>query len=342
MQIVLTDQVSLEEDDLQLIGALQTGPRLSWTTLGEVLRRHPTSLATRWQRLVDRGLAWTSAHPVGRPGQMTLSFHDVRCDPAQREEVTRALAAVPDVFSVERCYRNRDMVLTVITPTLSWLTESVYPELDRIPGIQRYESSFCTRLHHGAVDWRLDMLEPEQIRALREAIEPRAEYAGPLPSHFAPIMRELARDGRASAAQIAHAVGLRPATARRQVRRVLDSGAVTIRCEVAHRAAGFPVICQWFCRLPAAEHDEAAAVLASLGTLRLCTSLTGAANFGFMMWLRSPADIMTIEQRIGARIPALEVLESVVITDIPKRVGRMLTPDGRGTPEIVLPGEAWS
>ena len=338
---MITDEDVLAESDQELIEALQIGPRLSWTVLGQVLERHPASLAARWERLTGQGLAWVSAHPVGRPGSMTLSFHDVVCDPSRREEAAESLMRIPDVFSVERCHRGRDMMLTVITPSLSWLTERVYPQFDRVPGMQRYESSFCTRLHHIAADWRLGVLDGDQRRRLREAAGERTSPAGPLPSHFAPILRELARDGRVSAARIAEAVDLHPATARRQLRRVLGSGAVTIRCETSHRAAGFPIVCQWFCRLPAAEHEEAAAVLRSLSTLRLCTSLTGPANFGFMMWLRSPADIMTVEQRIGARIPRLDVLESVVITEIPKRVGRLLQPDGRATDRIVAPGEAW-
>lgn len=222
---------------------------------------------------------------------MTLSFHDVVCDPAQRPAAVQALKEIPDVFSIERCHRGRDMMLTVITPSLMWLTEHVYPQLDQVPGLQRYESSFCTRLHHIAAEWRLGVLDAHQQRRL--------------------------------------------------LRQVLDSGAVTIRCETSHRAAGFPVVCEGFCRLPAAEHEDAAAALRTMSTLRLCTSLTGPVNFSFMMWLRSPADIMTVEQRIAARIPQLEVLESVVITEIPKRVGRVLDVNGRSTGQVVLPGPAW-
>ena len=255
---VITSEEILDEFDQQLIEALQIAPRLSWAALGEVLERSPAALASRWGRLEREGLAWIGGHPVGRPGGMTLSFHDVVCDPAQRP-----------------------------------------------------------------------------------AAGQRSPYTGRTPSHFTAILRELARGGRASAAQIAAATGLNPPTVRRQLRQVLDSGAVTIRCETSHRAVGFPVVCEWFCRLPAAEHEDAAAVLRSMSSLRLCTSLTGPANFSFMMWLRSPADIMTVEQRIAARIPGLEVLESVVITEIPKRVGRVLDVDGRSTGQVVLPGPAW-
>ena len=152
-----------------------------------------------------------------------------------------------------------------------------------MPGLQRYESSFCTRLHHIAAEWRLGVLDAHQHRRLREAAGQSRPYTGRQPSNFAAILRELARDGRASAAQIAEATGLNPATIRRQLRQVLDSGAVTIRCETSHRAVGFPVVCEWFCRLPAAGHKEAVAALRTMTTLRLCTSLTGPANFRFMM-----------------------------------------------------------
>lgn len=144
---------------------------------------------------------------MGRPGGMTLSFHDVVSDPAQRPAAVQALKEIPDVSSIERCHRGGDMMLTVITPSLMWLTEHVYPQLDQVPGLQRYESSFCTRLHHMAAEWRLAVLDAQPHRRLREAAGQRKLYTGRQPSHFAAILRELARDGRVSAAQIAEGWG---------------------------------------------------------------------------------------------------------------------------------------
>lgn len=333
--------MELDEEDLQLINALQIGPRLPWTQVGEVLDRHPTSLAARWDRLTSAGAAWINAHPLGDPQQMSLSFHDVQCDPARRQEVAAAVARLPDVFTVEECHRNRDMMLTVITPTTTWLAESVYPQLDRIPGLIRYQSSFCTKLHYGAADWRLDALSPAQARTLRELSAPPEQYHGPLPASYPDIIRQLARNGRATAAEIAEATGLHPATARRQLQRILNSRTMAFRCEVAQGLAGYPIVCEWTGRLPAGEHDEAARMLAGLGGLRLCASTTGDTNFMFMMWLRGPADIMAAERSIGELIPRLDLVESVVVSRIPKRVGWMLNPDGTASGEVVVPGEAW-
>lgn len=331
----------LDEDDLLLINALQLGPRLPWTAIAAVLDRHPTSLALRWEKLTAAGAAWITSHPIGNPEQMSLSFHDVQCDPAQRQSVVQALAALPDVFSIEECHRHRDMMLTVIAPTPAWLAESVYPLFDRIPGLTRYETSFCTKLHHGADAWRLGALNAAQRKRLDQLAGNRPAYRGQLPAAFGGIIQVLSRNGRATAADIAEATGLHPATARRQLQKVLDSGTLTFRCEVAHGLAGFPIICQWFVRLPAADHARAAAALAESGNLRLCASTTGSSNFTFMMWLRSAADIMNVERSVGERFPALEVVESVVVATVAKRVGWTLNRDGTAAGNLTVPGEAW-
>lgn len=333
--------MELDEDDLQLINALQVAPRLAWTQIGEVLGRHATSLADRWQRLCSSGAAWITCHPIGNPEQMSLSFHDVQCDPARRREVVAAMCRIPDVFTVEECFRNRDMMLTVIAPTPTWLGESVYPQLDRIPGLVRYETSFCTKLHSGAYAWRLKALSSSQQALLAELAGSPAPYSGPLPAAYGAIIRELSRNGRATAADIANATGLHPATARRQLQRALSSGTLSFRCEVAQGLVGYPIVCQWMGRLPAAGHAEAARVLATLGALRLCASTTGSTNFTFMMWLRTAADIMNMERTVAEKLPNLALAESVVINNIPKRVGWLLNRDGTATGEVVVPGDAW-
>ncbi|MEV4900190.1 AsnC family transcriptional regulator [Citricoccus sp. NPDC055426] len=334
----------LSEEDLQLVHALQLGPRLPWSVLGEVLGVHATSLAARWRHLNQEGLSWTTAHPVGHPDQMALSFHDVQCLPGQRREVAEAISAIPDVFTIEECHRDRDLMLTVIAPSPAALTASVYPQLDRIPGLVRYETAFCTRLHGSGGDWHLDALSPEQQAALHAAAGPPPEnfarYVAAPPS-YGPIVRALGRDARTTAAQIAEQTGLHPATARRRLQKVLANRSLSFRCEVSHRAAGYPVVCQWFARLPAADHDAAATALSSLGALRLCASTTGRTNFTFMMWLRSAADIMTVEQAASRKLSHLEIHESVIIANIPKRVGWRLDPEGVRTGEFVPPGSAW-
>ena len=103
----MNTEAQLTEEDLQLVHALQLGPRLSWSVLGEILGMHATSLAARWRQLERSGLAWMTAHPIGHPDQMALSFHDVQSAPGHRREVAEAIVGMPDVFTVEECHRRR-------------------------------------------------------------------------------------------------------------------------------------------------------------------------------------------------------------------------------------------
>ncbi|MER2138123.1 MAG: Lrp/AsnC family transcriptional regulator, partial [Arthrobacter sp.] len=221
------------------------------------------------------------------------------------------------------------------------LTETVYPLFDGIPGLTRYETSFCTKLHYGAGAWQLGALNAAQRKKLSQAAAARPVHRGPLPSAYGEIIQVLSRNGRATAADVAAATGLHPATARRQLQKVLGSGTLSFRCEVAHGLAGFPIICQWFTRLPAADHVRAAAALAESGSLRLCASTTGPTNFTFMMWLRSAADIMNVERTAGELFPGMEVVESVVVANVAKRVGWILNRDGSAAGSLTVPGTAW-
>ena len=331
--------ITLHEEDLRLVHALQIVPRGSWTDLGAALNRHPTTLASRFERLRAEGKAWVTSHPRGAPQDMTLSLHSVICDPGARTEVTAALCAMPEVYSVEESPSGRDLLLTVIVPRPSHLRELVFPAFDAVPGLLRWQTYYCTALHAGANDWRVGALEPREVRQLR-SLRPR-QGAGQPPEAFGPIVRVLAADGRASAQEVAEKTGLSPSTARRQLRQVVNGDKISLRCDVSHVALGYQLVCQWFARLPTSEHPSAASRLANLGALRLCTSITGPTNFLFMMWLRSAAEITEIESRLEEALPNLRLTESVVLSGIPKRVGWELDSQGRALGLLTEPAAHW-
>ncbi|MBT1004080.1 Lrp/AsnC family transcriptional regulator [Paenarthrobacter sp. DKR-5] len=333
--------MEVSEEDFELVNALQMAPRATWTQLGAVLDRHPSTLAARWERLRAAGVAWVTAHPMGDPLQMSLSFLDVQCEPGRRADVAASLCRIPDVVSVEECSRSQDLMLTAITPSLTALGEMIYPQLDAVEGLVRYETFFCTDLHAGGYAWRLNALSPGQRQQLKQFRPAPAGPPGTLPPSFRAIIQVLSRNGRATAAEVAASAGLHPATARRQLQRILASGTLSFRCEIAQSVTGHPVTCQWRGRLPAVDHQEAARILSGFGSMRLCASTTGSSNFLFSMWLRNAADIMRVERAVGEQVPRFELRESVVVTNAPKRVGWVLGRDGTATGEVVPPGEVW-
>lgn len=330
--------MDLIDDDRALVNVLQLAPRISWQDAGDVLDRHPTTLAARWDRLRATGVAWVTAHLLGDPAKMTLSFVDVDCELRGRDAVEAALCAIPEVVSVEESARNRDLVLTVVTPGWEDLTRGILPRFARIPGIVKYQSAMCTALHAGADSWSLEALSAPQRARLRGVAGQRpAGYAGPPPASYWPIVQALSRNGRATAAEIAAATGLHPVTARRQLNRVLAGGTLAFRCEVAQDYCGYPVSCQWFASLPPDERDRAVEVLRGFRGLRLCASTTGTSNFTFIMWMRTAAEVLEIEDRFLAAVPRARIIESSLTVKFLKRVGWMLNPDTTATGEVVVP-----
>src|SRR4029453_1716380 len=336
--------MELSEEDLRLVNALQISPRISWSDAGEVLGVHATTLAARWDRLREAGAAWTTAHLMGDPKSACLAMVDVDCEMHLRHEVTADLAAIPGVITVEEAASNRDLMLTVITRDLGEFSNDLVPRLKEIRGLTKYHTSLCTRIHTSGYAWRLNVLsraEQQAVRALAgpEAVNPSAPdpVLLPLPESHLALFPFLARDGRATAAEIARELGRNPATVQRQLARVLASRWLSFRCEVAQKFSGYPVTCQWFANVPAGQHEAAAAEFRAVSNVRSHASTTGRTNFTMIMWLRSLAEIMEMELAIQQRIPGIELVESVVMLNTAKRVGWMLNPDSTATGTVVAP-----
>ncbi|WP_193081309.1 Lrp/AsnC ligand binding domain-containing protein [Brevibacterium aurantiacum] len=325
----------LSEDDLSLVNALQIYPRLRWSDAGPILNCHPTTLAHRWERLTASGDSWVVAHSVGAEQQDCLAFIDVECDLDRLDAVTEQLCTIPAVISADMSARNRDLMLTVQTEGFAQLTDGVLTLLPRVEGIRRFQTSICTKLHQTGDRWQLNSLsrtQQSQVRSLRPNSPHISE--GPHLVHPA-ITAIMSEDGRATAQHISNQIGMHPTTAQRHINRIIKERSLIFRCEIAQRASGFPITCQWFGRVPAGRHETAAAALADFPELRLCASTTGSSNFMITMWLRSVDSIMEMEHRLLRAVPELSLDECAIALNIVKRVGRRLSPTG----QLVTPQE---
>jgi DNA-binding Lrp family transcriptional regulator len=333
--------VELSEEDLALIQVLQASPRLGWADAAKVLGVHATTLAARWERLTSSGATWVTAHLAGDPKQMLLAYVAVDCEMNRRDSVTAELAAVPEIVTVEEAASNRDLMLTVITRSLEEFSAKIITRLKVVEGLTKYQVALCTRLHSSGDDWRLNVLSRSQLATLR-TLAPTAgaesAQAAQLPQSHLDLLPFLARDGRATAADIARALGRHPATVQRQLNRVLASGILSFRCEIAQAYSSFPVTCQWFVNVPAGQHDAAAAEIRTISNVRLSASTTGPTNFVIIMWLHTLADVMSAELALQQKVPGIEIVESAVMLRTVKRVGWMLKEDTTASGAVVHAG----
>lgn len=326
--------------DLSLINLLQFAPRITWGEAGEILGTHPTTLAVRWDRLRESGAAWMTAQVQVKSGPAELAFIELESRSDLIPETVAALVAMPQVLSVESFSGERNLGLTVTACNLAELSTLVEEKISRVPGVKGLRVLLASQLHSTGDSWRLKVLSPEQVERAQAAAAAEAKSLPRRSSlteeHWA-VAQVLMRDGRASAAEIARSTGLHPATARRHLQKVLASGAIRLRCDLAQSLSGHPLTVQWFTRLNAADHAAAAARLSEDSRTRVVASITGDANFLVVMWLKNVAEIMEAEQFIQSCAPEISIQQSVVSLRPVKRMGWVLDQQGLNSGEFVLP-----
>ncbi|GAB2737647.1 Lrp/AsnC family transcriptional regulator [Salinifilum aidingensis] len=326
----------LDERDLALLHALQLSPRISWAEAARVLGSTASTLAGRWHRLRSEGAAWVTVHPGRSLTGVTVAFIDIDVAPTERDEVVRALCRDPRAATIEEAASGRDLLVTVFVADQDALARFALEDLASLPGVRRIDTRVATRIHWEGSQWRLDALDRNQQSRLRSARDNDSEPALP-PRDYWPLVEALTRDGRCSAADLARLTGRKPATVRRQLARLIFSGLVSFRCEIAQLRSRWPVICTWFARVPQQELERTVQSLTTLPELRLCASVSGEANLMFTVWAGSPGDLLALERRMNEKLPWMTLVESVFGLRTPKRMGWILDPSGHSTGQVVVP-----
>ncbi|MGW1327901.1 AsnC family protein [Streptomyces antibioticus] len=87
--------VDWSETDLQFIPALQIHPRAPWSLVGAVLGVSPATVARRWARLNDAGLAWATGYRACEPQSVE--------DPASAMVIARCRPPIPNARPLRWC-----------------------------------------------------------------------------------------------------------------------------------------------------------------------------------------------------------------------------------------------
>lgn len=335
----LTESVVMGELDLALVHALQMRPRATWAELAEPLGTTATTLGRRWERLSNAGMAWVAAAPGAEFGRgRCISFVMLRVHPGQREQVVASLAACPEVATIEVATGVHDLNVDILTRDLrelDWfLTQHVYTA----PGVKSVSVLLTTSLYLESSRWRLRSLDQEQRNVLSKGTmqHVRGGYAISVDEVDRALLNLLANDGRLSWVELALAAGTSPATCRRRVNRLIASGIVTFRCEIAHSLAGWPVQASLLGQAPASDLDHICHVLAAWAECRFVAAVTGAANVYATFWVQDLGALQRLEANISSALPTLTILDRMVGLNTPKRMGHLCDLEGRRTGTVPI------
>lgn len=333
----MPEVVALDEEDLALVEALQRDPRAPWTTVAEVVGTNAVTASRRWERLRATGAVWVTGTPgPGSHHAQVLAYVDVTCTPSEKTRVASELAGDAHALSVDITAGGRDLLLTVAAVDLPTLGSYLLERLDRVPGVTGTRARIATRLFAEGSTWRLGVLPPNggngvAMPAIRPAVLDEVDRD---------LMSALGEDGRASYAALATGTGISQPTARRRVDRLIGSGAVLLRTEVAAPLAGLPVTVVMSADAPAGRLDDVAARLGRLRQVRLSATLAGTPSLLVIAWLSSLEEVHRFEQDLVHSVPEASVVDRLVVLRSVKRMGRLLDGWGRATGTVRM--DVWS
>ena len=327
--------VTVDDLDLRLIDALQLRPRASWTSLAGVLGSSAVTLSRRWDRLRESGAAWMTVAPDLSTGHgslaMGMALVEVQVRTGTLHTTAAELALCPEIATLEMTSGGRSLMLTVIAGDGEDLAEFLVNRLESMPGVTQIRTHPAPRTLMDASGWRLR--SGDRIRT------PATDTHRPVPhpALAAAIARELAQDGRASAAEVGSRLGLSTRTARAAIAGLIASGRLRFRTEIARPLSGWPV-CSWYLiRSTPSRRDTVGRELSQLREVRAVMQTVGTTDLGVVVWMRSLTDVQDLELSIEAMLPDVVIQDRALVFRTVKIMGRLLDDRGMATGFVPLP-----
>ncbi|MBL1078237.1 Lrp/AsnC family transcriptional regulator [Nocardia sp. 2] len=333
----------LSEDELVLIHALQLRPRASWAELGHALGVDPVTAARRWQRLRARDEAWVGISPGPKLfDHLCAAYLHIDCTAGRTGSVAQELAEHPHMLTIERAAGAHQILATVATRDLAAMSRYTLDILPALPHITGVHSRLITHMFTEGGDWRIDALAPGQRTRLA------APPAAPTPPRDRTRVTDadrallglLARDGRATHAALAAALGVSAATVKRRMDELTRLGLLRFRCDFARPLGGWPVAVTFWATAPAVDLRRIGHALVALPQTRNCAAVSGTHNLALQASLHSVADVLRFETQLATDHPELRITERAVTLRHDKLLGRVLDPLGRSL-AVVAP-DVWS
>ncbi|GAA6526987.1 Lrp/AsnC family transcriptional regulator [Intrasporangium sp. DVR] len=334
----MTD-LELDPDDRRLIAALQVRPRASWTELGATLERSPVTLARRWSRLTEAGAGWMTVAPNLQPGTGALGLGvalvELRVPPGQVLPIADELCAVPEVATIDLTAGGRELVLTVIAGDEDSLARLLLERLHPLGVVLSVHAHPVTRTYVDGSSWRLPGLtEGERNRLTPHLAPPNRARISPL---LEAVARELARDGRISASELADRLDVRPRRARDLISDVIGTRRLRFRTELARRHSGYPLCTWYFLKTPASQRANVAARIAALQQARAVVAMVGQYDLAVDVWTRTLDDVQRLEATIEERMPGVHITDRSLVLRTVKLMGRLLDESGCAAGFVPLP-----
>ncbi|MER7070440.1 Lrp/AsnC family transcriptional regulator [Terrabacter sp. NPDC000476] len=345
-EIVQDSVTGTDELDLAVVNCLQLQPRAPWTLVGAALGVDPVTVARRWQRLSDAGIAWVAgrASGQGRP-ESCLAVVELSCSAGETLAIAERVTELPHVLSVEHTSGPRSLTILVEVRDLAFLSRFLLESVGPVPGVVATSSHAVTKIYSMGDHWQLHVLDPAQRAVMLRGTPPRvdgltsdqADLARPYDEVDRQVVLLLGEDGRMPVATIAARAGLSESTVRRRLANLVGTGRVVLRCDMALPDSGWPIISWLWAHADAGDIDAIATTLGRLPGIRVCWRISGGhSNLMLALTAHSLHELSIVEARLADEVPRMTINDRSMVLRSIKRMGRALDLDGRSVRAVPL------
>ncbi len=269
---------NLDPLDRAIAVALQVNGRASWRAIARCLDTPERTVTRRGQAMLDTGVVKVSTYldttRVGRARPLIVAVHT---EPGHSVEIGHQIAKRRDASSVSVLEGTGQLVCMLLPSDGAARYRLLLSELPSLKGVRDTSVSTVLRYFRAGYDWSAGGL-PDKAAALRDNL-PSSDPDRTDPVTLSPederLVTELAKDGRASIAFLAHALGLSTQTVQRRLVRLFEVGAIHIRTEINPKLLGLDVEVLVWIKVPPLEIDSVGRALATHPAVRFCAATTG-------------------------------------------------------------------
>jgi DNA-binding Lrp family transcriptional regulator len=280
---------------------------------------------------------------MSRRAEQCVAYVEVDCLPGRRIEVATEVAQHELVVTVEITTGTADILLTIAAANLTTLSHYLLDHLGAMESVIRTRARVATKIYAEGSSWRLVELSDEALRLLeRSRVKPDTDApldAVAMTADVQHLAGLLTVNGRASYAELAAASGISPTTVRRHVGRLLNSGMLLPRTDLAAELSGSPVQVYLWADAPVEGLPSTARTISQLRQVRLCATVSSAPCMVLCAWLHTVEEVHRLELAIANRLPQVRIVDRLVVLRTVKRMGRLVDTQGRAVG--VVPINIW-
>jgi DNA-binding Lrp family transcriptional regulator len=330
--------------DRRIVQCLLYDGRASFRRIAEVADVSQQTVARRYRALRTGGAVRVRALPSHRARGEATWFVRIQTRPDATGALAEALAAREDTAYVSTTSGGAEIVCQTRTDPRH-ASGSVLHRLPRTAQVLSYQAHAVLHMHLGdGAKWFAfdDPLTPEQITLLRGRPRPAvddpagsgqagADHSGGLRETDAPLLVELARDGRAAVAELARATGWPETRVATRLEELLTGGALHVAVDLAYPRFGFDAAAYLWLTVTPGQLTAVGEALARHPETTFAAAITGSANLLVTVTCRTLEDLY---HYVTTKIGVLEAVRQVDVVPVLHRLKQAGTrlEDGRLLP----------